>query len=891
MSRRTRSRRADRLFRTILRAFPFDFRIDHGREMEQTFRAQLHEARREGTMTSVLRLWFETIRDAFTTAPSEHLVILRQDVGYALRALRRAPVFAGAAILTLAVGVSAVVAVFAIINAFMFRPLPVQRPDELLSISTRDGHAPVPHGLSFLDLQDYRAQSEVFNDLLGYAPRAAALDAGGGAERVALQMVTDNYFSLLGVPPAVGRMIQPGEGRARGDAPVLVLTYDYWQSRFAGDASIVGRSVRLNGRPFTIIGVTPRNFNGTEHLVRVVAYVPLWMIDDVMNTPGMSILERRDSHALTVLGRLKPGVTVEQARAALDITAGALAREHPSTNEDVSLFVVPETRARPNPGLGPSFRLIAMIMAGLGGLLLLITSANVSNLLLARAASRGREVALRSALGARRGRLVRQFLTESIVLATIGSLVAVPVVVLALRALEQFIARQTSVANLRPDFSLDVRVLGATLGVAIVSGIVCGLAPAFYAFRADLNTILKTGGRGLQTESRGRLRGTLVVAQVALSLTLLVSGGLFVRSLERARDVDLGFQPDGILLASTALTTQGYGPSQRLAFYTKVRDRVSALPGVEFAAWTSWPPFAIVYQTVHVFPEGQPPAPDGQSPQTFAARVSPDYFAAARAPLVEGRTFVDSDDVNAALVAIVNQTLAGQFWPDQNPIGRRLKIGNETLTLVGIVRDGKYNQISETPRGMVFRPMAQDVPVSATIMVRTTSAPSEMALAVRQAIVGTDPDVAPYDIRTMRDHLDAGNAFFAFRLGAWVTSLFGGMGILLASIGLYGMIAFQVGQRTQEIGVRMALGARATDIIRDVVMRGARLTIVGILIGVVLAGAIAQLLRTFLLDVSPFDPITYGAVACLLLLISLLASFVPARQATAVDPLIALRAD
>src|SRR6185295_14971757 len=391
---------ADRLFRALLRAFPFDFRTDHGREMEQTFREQRREAHQEGNMTALARLWFETIRDVFGTAPGEHLAILRQDVGYALRALRRAPVFAGAAILTLAVGVSGAVAVFAIVNAFMFRPLPVDHPGELMSLSTRDRHAPVPHGLSFQDLQDYRSQRAVFTDLLGYTPRPAALDAGRGVERVTVEMVTDNYFSLLGVQPSAGRLIQPNEGRARGDAPVLVLAHEYWQSRFGGDPSVVGRHARLNGRPFTIIGVAPPTFGGTGALIRVVGYVPLWMLDELMHATGTSMLERRDAHTLTVLGRLKPGVSPAQARAAVEITSAALARQHPSTNKDVSLLVVPETHARPNPGIGPFFRVFAIAMTGLAGLLLLITSANVANLLLARAAGRGREVALRSALGA-----------------------------------------------------------------------------------------------------------------------------------------------------------------------------------------------------------------------------------------------------------------------------------------------------------------------------------------------------------------------------------------------------------------------------------------------------------------------------------------------------------
>ncbi|MGH9373663.1 MAG: ABC transporter permease, partial [Vicinamibacterales bacterium] len=641
---------------------------------------------------------------------------------------------------------------------FMFRPLAVERPDELMSISTRDRHAAVPHGLSFTDLQDYRAQGAVFTDLLGYAPRPVALDAGRGVDRVTLALVTDNYFSLLGVQPAFGRLIQPHEGRARGDAPVLVLAHEYWQSHFARDPSIIGRSARLNGRPFTIIGVTPPMFNGTDALIGVSGYVPLWMLDDLMHRTGTSILERRDAHQLTVLGRLKPRVSLAQARAALEITSAELARQHPSTNRDVSLLVVPEVHARPNPGIGPFFRVAAMAIGGLAVLLLLITSANVVNLLLACAAGRGREIALRSALGARRGRIVRQLLTESIILALMGCMVAVPVVFLAMRGLEQFFARMTSIANFRPDFSLDLAVLAATLGVGILSGIVSGLAPALYAVRADVNASLKTGGRGAPGESRGRLRGTLVVAQVALSLTLLVIGGLFGRSLQRAADSDLGFQPDGILLASTAPGMQGYDPAQRLAFYRNVRDRVATLPGVELAAWISWPPFAIVYETTTLFPVGQPPAPDGLTPQAFEAGISPDYFATARVPLVEGRAFNERDDANGAPVAIVNQTLASQFWPGQNAVGRRVRIGNDTLDVVGVVRDGKYDFVWETPSGMVFRPLAQDVSASATIAVRTTGSPSDMALALRETIGSVSPDVATYDVRTMRNHLDSGKA-------------------------------------------------------------------------------------------------------------------------------------
>jgi predicted permease len=883
--------RTGRLFRALLRVFPFDFRNDFGRDMEQTFREQRSAAHREGSMTALVRLWLETFRDVFTTAPREHLDILRQDVGYALRALRRSPIFSGTATLTLGIGVSAAVAVFAIVNGFLLRPLAVEHPEALVSMSTRDSHAPVPHGVSFRDLQDYRAGSRVFEDLLGYAPRPVALDAGQGAERVTLAMVTDNYFSLLGLRPAFGRLILPDEGRARGDAPVLVLTHDYWQVRFRGDRSIVGRTVRLNGRPFTIIGIAPRGFNGTETLVRVLAFAPLWMVDDVMNTPGTSILERRDAHQLTVLGRLKPGVSVDQARAAVQITAETLSKQYPSTNKDMSLFVVPETRARPNPGLGSVFRVMASAMAGLAGLLLLITSANVANLLLGRAAGRAREVALRAAMGARLGRIVRQLFTESVVLALLGSAVALPLVVVAMRELERLISRLTSLANLQPDFSLDLRVIGVTMGVAIVSGVLCGLAPAFYAFRSDLSGVLKTGGRGAAGGSRSRLRAALVVAQVALSLALLVSGGLFVRSLERARDIDLGIRPEGMFLGSASLATEAYDSPKRLAFYERVRDSLAGVPGVERAAWISWAPFAIVYQTANPLPEGRVVDPDRQPPRAYSASIDGEYFVTAGVPLLDGRAFDRRDRAASAPVAIVNQTLVRQFWPGQSAVGRRLQIEGNTVTVVGVVGDGRYNQVWEQPSAMIFRPLAQNVPTSATVAVRTTRAPSEMAAAVREAIRRVDPDVAPYDVRPMREHLDMGNAFFPFRIGAFVTGLFGSVGLLLASIGLYGMVAYHVSQRTQEIGVRMALGARSGDIIKGVLFDGGRIAVIGIAVGAVLAAVVARLLKALLLDVSPFDPLTYGAVSALLMLIALVASFVPARRATRVDPVAALRAD
>jgi predicted permease len=880
---------AERIFRALVRLFPFDFRADHGHDIEQTLRTQYRETKRQGGVGALARLWLDVARDVFTTAPREHLAILKQDVGYALRALRRAPAFAISAVLTLAIGMSAITGMAAVLNAVMFRPLAVDQPERLVSISNQSR---LSHYVSYKDLQDYRAETSVLSDAIGYVPRVATVSMSGRSERITLELVTDNYFSMLGVQPAVGRLIQPNEGRAPGEAPVVVLSYEYWQSRFNGDPSIVGRSVRLGSHPFTVIGVSARSFRGTESLVRVSAYVPFWMVDSFMGWfEGQPMFEDRSARSLTVLGRLKPGISLEQARAALVVRAARLGRDYPDVHNDISLRVIPETHARPNPSLGGFLRIAATVLAGLAGVLVLITSANVASLLMARAASRSREVALRAALGARRGRLARQFLTESVTLALLGGVVAIPVVMLAMAALRNFLSNATSIIAFDADFGFDVRVLGTLLVMAIGAGVVAGLAPALAVCRADLGTRLKSGGRGMADGSGGRIRSALVVVQVALSLTLLVSGGLFVRSLDRARQIDLGFEPEGVLLATTAPNLQGYDFQKRLAFYAAARDRIVALPGVEQASWIQFPPLGIIGEAAEVAPEPRPADPDWRSPLASEADISPEYFETARMRLVEGRVFDARDRVGSTPAVIINQTLAQQFWPGQSPLGRTLIADGHRVEVVGVVQNGKYINVGEAPRGAIFRPVAQTSPVSATAAIRTSGSPIDLSRAVRQALAEADPEVAVYDVRPMTEHLDNGNAFFPFRLAAFMTALFGSMGVLLASIGLYGMIAYHVGQKTQEIGVRMALGARTGDIVRDVLAQGGRFALFGIVIGVVLAAGVAHLLKGLLLGVSPFDPLTYAAVTGLLVTICLVASFVPARRATTVDPLVALRAE
>ena len=777
-----------RLFRLLLRCLPADFRVDYAGEMEQTFRAQQRDAQRTG---SSFRLWTETIVDVMSTAPREHLGILRQDVQYAFRSLRRAPLFALASIATMAVGIGGVAVVAAAINGFIVRPLPVDRPDELVSVATRDAHAPVPHGLSFLDLQDYRTNTAVVSDMAGYTAQAFTLEADNRSERVTLELVTDTYFHVLAVRPFMGRLIQPGESRGASDPAVIVLAYDTWMTRFAADPHAIGHRVRVNGWPATIVGVTPPAFRGADGLVRPAGWVPASMSRDLFNAAGPSILERRGAHAFATLARLQPGRSAAEAQSAFAATAASLARTYPNTNRGVAIEVVPERRSRPNPGLRAIFGFAATASIALAVLLLLLTTANVANLMLSRATDREREVALRSALGARHGRIVRQLLTESVLLTSASGLVALPVVMLLMHVTEEALVHLTSVATLLPDLSVDWRVVAGAMAVSAIAGISCGLLPALHAVRTDLNTVLKAGGRGTSAQSRRHVAAVLVVVQVAASLSLLVAGGLFQRSLSRARDVRLGFDADGLSLASVSLDMRGYDAARRRAFYEDVQRHAIAAPLVEGAAWTSWPPFAILYDTTTAAPADRAVDDTQPAPVVFRASVSAGYFATARIPVVDGRAFDERDERTGAPVAIVNQALARKIWGTAGAVGRQLRIDAGTVKIVGVVGDGKYLEVWESREGMVFRPFAQDPPVSATLVVRAATASASLAATIAQTIRTVDSDVAPYDMKTMTEHLDSSSAFLPFRIGAMVTGVFGVVGAILAAVGLYGVVAYQ----------------------------------------------------------------------------------------------------
>ena len=879
-------RQGSRVYRALLRILPIDFRVEHGREMEQVFGAQRRDAHAEGTVRAAARLWLETLQDLAATAPRQHVDMLRQDVSYAWRTLKRTPGFTVAASMTLAVGVSAAAIIFTIINAFLFRPLPVDRPEELVSIATMgDQHIEMPHGVSYRDLQDYQALTGTFAGLLGYQPEGMWLNARNASDRIILEALTEDSFALLGVHAAIGRTFTSADR----DTPVVVLSYEYWRSRFGGDPTVVGERVRLDGQPFTVIGVTDQRFRGLESLLRVSAFMPLSMVAR-LDPARASLLDARDRHELGIIGRLAPGVRLDQARAALAVKASALAAEYPATNQRVSLHVVPETHARPVPQNGPMFHVAAATFSLLAGLLLLITSANVANMLLARAASRGREIALRTALGARRGRIVRQLVTESVLLAVAGGAAAVFLAGATASAMERGIERLSFEVPLRVDFGLDWRVFAVTFAVAAAAGCAAGLAPALYARRVDLDALLKAGGRRGGAE-RGRIRGLLVVSQIAVSLVLLVIGGLFARTLDRARTADLGFRTDQVLLLRVDFPPLA-DAAQRAEYYQRARDRVAVLPGVQRAAWISGPPFSFAQGQSEVQAEGRL-TPPGQNRISFAVSVGPAYFETAKVSIVAGRPLVERDTAAARPVAVVNQTLAEMMWPGQTPIGRLLTLqpAGTQVEVVGVAKDGKYVLLWESSRAMLFRPIAQAPPSSATLEVVTAQRPESVAHAVRSVLQAIDPDVPVFAVQSMTDYLEHGSAFLLFRLGALFSGTFGAIGLLLASIGLYGVVAFDVTRRTHEIGVRMALGGRRAHILRQVLSRGAWLVAPATLLGVAIAAALAWGLRTMLLGVSPFDPLTYGRTAGLLVMVSLVAALVPARRATSGDQLDALRAD
>jgi putative ABC transport system permease protein len=816
---------------------------------------------------------------------------LLMDVRFGLRMLRRSPGFTFAAVLTLALGIGANTAIFSLGNVFMFRPLPVKDAERLTVVAVQTKADSDPEEISYPDYLDYRAQSSaVFTDMTGYAIGIAGLGYRGHADRLMMSYVPSNFFPMLGIRPALGRLINPGEGDAPKTGPVVVLGHSYWENRFGGDPGVIGRTVTLDGQAVTLIGVVPKEFLGPYNLVEMDGYAPLGMLPFGHRS---DFFTSREEHGVRVLATLKPHVSIAQAQAALNVVGQRLAQEYPHADQGQRVLVFPERIARPEPAVADSMPVVATVFLLMVGLVLVVACLNVTNLLLARAAVREKEFGIRAAMGAGRRRLLRQLLTESMLLAVaggVGGAIAGNWVCRLLNGL-----RPLGDFPLRLAFAFDWRVFAYVAGVALAAGILAGLAPALRVSRTDLNLTLREGGRGLVGESgRHWLRNGLVIAQVAGSLIVLVAAGLFTRSLTRAESIDLGFNPHNVLNVSLDPGLQGYTQPQAEALFHELLTRAKALPGVQSASLAFSIPLGIYNDGAPIYPEGQAPSPDRRVPAAGLNRVSPDYFTTLGIHILAGRAFTDADTATSEPVAIINQTMAERLWPHRDALGQHFSYkaaSGPFVTVVGVAHDGKNNGLLEAPGMWFYVPQTQNYHSIHVLQVRTAVPPESLAPAVESLVRQLDPDLPVYEVMSMEKSLQGANGFFLFKVGAAFAGGLGGLGLLLAVVGVYGVVSYSASRRRHEIGIRMALGAQRVTIFRLVIGQAVLLVGLGIALGVVAALGVSRLLVSFLVGVPSYDPLTFIGVSAILMAVALLACYLPARRATKVDPMAALRCE
>jgi predicted permease len=804
-----------------------------------------------------------------------------QDLRYGLRMMRKNPGFTAVALLTLALGIGANATIFTWLNSILVVGLPgVKAPRELVAVipvSPDFGMTSV----SYPDYVDYRDRNTTLAGLTALESQAVSLSGDGNPERVWAELVTANFFDVMGVRPILGRTFLAEEERTPNASPVVVLSYSLWQRRFGGDPSVIGRRVILNNCPFTVVGVASEGFAGGETALRFDLWVPMMMQEKVI--PGKR-LQARDNSWLMALGRLKPGVTVQQAQAELTDIANRLQREYPGgARGSVSVFPMWKSPKGATSVLGP----VLLLLMGVVALVLLIACANVANLLLARATGRRREIAIRLALGAGRGRLLRQLLTESLLLSLAGGALGIICANWTAGLLRTLAPPTDFPVGMALD--LDARVFAFTFGLALLTGLAFGLAPALQAVRTDMLVPLKdesaaiagAGGR------RAWLRNALVVSQVSISVLLLVTAGLFLRSLANAQTFRPGFTAGGVLLASVDLFPGGYKADTARAFYKQVLEKVRALPGVESASMARRVPLGLGgSSSSSIRIEGFELRKD-ERPWTYINNVSPDYLRTMRIPLLAGREFSERDTVIAPAVAIVNETMARRYWPAGDALGKRFSFGEERFTVIGIAGNIRSRALNEPPAAYTYLCLYQFYRPDVTVHVRTAGDPGLLAGAVQREIQSIDPGLPVFSIRTLQVHISA--ASFQQRMAGQLLTVFGLLATTLAAVGIYGVLAYSMSRRTHEIGLRIALGAGRRDVIRLVLGHGMILTGAGVILGLASAFALTRLMRTLLLGVSPTDPATFAGVALILASAAAAACYLPARRATRVDPMVALR--
>jgi len=824
------------------------------------------------------------------------LEVFMQDLRYGLRMLRKNPGFTAVAVLSLALGIGANTTIFTVVNAILLNALPVRDLPRLVEMDTVDTKTLLTQarfekiGMSFPNFQDYRRDNQVFSDLAAFMPIAVTWSGGAEPRQLQGELVSANYFDVLGIRPARGRFFMPDEDTKTNGNDVAVLSYALWANKLGSDPGIVGKPLIFNARPYTIIGIAPRGFRGTITFFSAEqVWIPTSMKDQLLGGKAKDFFNERRFLGVGTFGRLKPGLETSAAEASLKTMATHLEAEFPKDNSGRSVALSPLADAAVGVNDHKRIALASAMMMGVVGLVLMIACVNLANLLLAQGARRQKEISLRAALGAGRTRIVRQMLTESMLLSLAGGAVGLAIAYAGRSILWSF--RPSFIADSGIDLALDSHVLLFTLGVAILTGFIFGLAPAIKASRPDLMETLNAGGRGGTVGwRRDPLRSLLVIGEMALALITLVGAGLFLHSMQNAQKTELGFESKNLLAMNFDLGALHYEEGRGQQFYRAAIEKVKNSPGVASVSIASNAPINGGFLRT-VFPEGRDQASGYRGTLTLVDDVTPDYFETLRIPVTRGRSFNDGDRKETATVAIVSEAMAKQHWPNEDGIGKRFHfIGDMTLReIVGVAANSVVNEVGEEPQPIVFLPMAQDYVPAATLHVRTTGNPENVVGTARVALQSLDPNLAITNVFTIEQILS--QALWAPKMGGLLLALFGALALMLSAVGVYGVLSYSVNQQTREIGLRMALGAQRGDVMRLILGQGLRLTVLGLGLGILVALGLMRVLVSLLFDVRAYDPSTYTAVTLLLTGVAVLACYIPARRAMRVDPMVALRYD
>jgi len=802
---------------------------------------------------------------------------LFKDLQYAIRTLLKRPGFTAAAIMTLALGIGGSTAIFTVVDAALLRGLPYASPDHLYHLwESRPQQEFAQREFSYPDYQDYQ-QNQVLEGLAAYSGGGGIMTGRGEPERVFAPSASANFFSVLGVEPVIGRTFQPGEDKP-GAPRVVVLTYGMWQRRFGGDKGIIGESLTINGDPYTVIGVLPASF---QFALRAA---DLWR----PYQPTQNQLTARFMHGTNLIGRLKPGVSAGQAQSELSVIASRIEREHYDSHAGTGLKFIPLQEQ-----VVGQVKPILLVLLAAVGFVLLIACANVASLLLTRSLARQKEVAIRAALGASRWRVIRQLLTESLLLSLVGGAAGLLIAYWGVSGLVAVLPdNQLNSLPFLKTLHIDSSILGFSLGLSLLTGMIFGLAPALQSSRPDLNEVLKEGGRNTTGGAGHRLRSALVVTEIALAVVLLVGAGLMMKSLLRLLDANVGFNPQNLLTMTVVLPAGKYSDASRqIDFFDQLKEHVQSLPGVIGAGMVNILPLQ-GGNTTRFNVEGDPIPPPGQETEANFRIVNESYFQTLGVPLVAGRMFDDRDKPDAPAVVIMGKSSADRIFAGRNPIGRRLVYSSgqtPPVLIVGVVGDVKIGGLDEALRPVLYYPFRQAAGAGTNLVVRTNGDPTALAATIRNEIRTLEPEVAIFNVNGMEQLIANSPAAFMRRFPALLIGIFAGVALLLASVGIYGVVSYSVSQQTHYIGVRMALGAQASDILKMVLKQGLILALAGMAFGVVAALALMRLLRSLLFEVKTTDAGTFALVLGTLFVVALFACYIPARRATKVDPLVALR--